>query len=77
MLDSDLYSVLTLEPVNYYASKNRFYQCVFSYNEGYEEIIMVFELYENDHKTASTDFYAIDKELYAKILLKFGQRINI
>lgn len=77
MLTEDINSVTTLEPVNYYAEKNKFYQCVFSYDEGYENIIMRFELYENDRKTQATDYYEIDKQLYAKILLRFGQRVNI
>ncbi len=77
MLENDISGVLTLEPVNYYASKNKFYLCVFYYNEGYEEIIMNFELHENDHKVWGGNYYIINKELYSKILLKFGQRINL
>lgn len=76
MLADDKSSVLTLEPVNYYAEKNKFYQCVFYYDEGYENIIMQFEHYENDRKTSSTDYYEIGFELFAKILLKFGQRVS-
>ncbi len=75
-LAADIGSVLSLEPVNYYAEKNRFYQCVFYFSEDYSEIIMRFELYENDRKTDATDYYEITKELYAKILLKFGQRVS-
>jgi hypothetical protein len=73
-LDEDINSVLTLTPVNYYAEKNRYYQCVFYYNDDYSEILMNFELYENDIKKSSTAFYSIDMELYSKILLKFGQK---
>ena len=58
LLNGNISSVLTLEPVNYYA-----------------EIIMRFELYENDRKTTVTDYYEINKELYSRILLKFGQRV--
>ena len=68
-------TVLTLEPVNYYAEKNRYWLCVFYYTEDYGEIIMRFELYENDRKTTATDYYEINKELYSRILLKFGQRV--
>lgn len=75
LLNGDLSSVLTLEPVNYYAEKNRYCLCVFYYTEDYSEIIMRFELYENDRKTTATDYYEINKELYSRILLKFGQRI--
>lgn len=75
LLNGDLSSVLTLEPVNYYAEKNRYWLCVFYYTEDYSEIIMRFELYENDRKTTATDYYDINKELYSRILLKFGQRI--
>lgn len=75
LLNGDLSSVLTLEPVNYYAEKNRYWLCVFYYTEDYSEIIMRFELYENDRKTTATDYYEINKELYSRILLKFGQRI--
>lgn len=75
LIGSDVNAVLTLEPVNYYAEKNRYWLCVFYYNEDYSEIIMRFELYENDRKTSALDYYEISKELYSKILLKFGQRI--
>ena len=63
LLNGDINSVLTLEPVNYYT-------------EDYSEIIMRFELYENDRKTTATDYYEINKELYSRILLKFGQRVE-
>ena len=76
MLTEDINSVTTLEPVNYYAEKNRYWLCVFYYTEDYSEIIMRFELYENDRKTTATDYYEINKELYSRILLKFGQRVE-
>lgn len=75
MLTDDITSVLTLEPVNYYAEKNRYWQCIFFFDEEYTEIIMRFELYENDRKTFGGDYRTISKELYGKILLKFGQRL--
>lgn len=75
LLNGDINSVLMLEPVNYYAEKNRYWLCVFYYTEDYSEIIMRFELYENDRKTTATDYYEINKELYSRILLKFGQRV--
>lgn len=76
LLNGDINSVLTLEPVNYYAEKSRYWLCVFYYTEDYSEIIMRFELYENDRKTMATDYYEINKELYSRILLKFGQRVE-
>lgn len=76
MLTDDINAVLTLEPVNYYAEKNRYWQCVFFFDEEYAEIIMRFELYENDRKTFGGDYRVISKELYGKILLKFGQRLS-
>ena len=48
----------------------------FYYTEDYSEIIMRFELYENDRKTTATDYYEINKELYSRILLKFGQKVE-
>lgn len=77
MLERDLNEILDLEPVNYYADKRKYYQFVFYYNEDYSEIYLQPELYENDIKTKSFNVYSIDKELYKKILLKFGQRVNI
>ena len=35
----------------YYAEKNRFWQCVFFLDDEYNNIVMRFELYENDRKT--------------------------
>ena len=75
MLENDLSGVLAIEPVNYYAEKRRFYQCVFYHSEDLDEIFMQFELYENDRRTRVTDYYNIDRGLYGKILLKFGQRL--
>lgn len=75
MLTDDITSVLTLEPVNYYAEKNRFWQCTFFFNDERTDIIMRFELYENDRKTYGGEYRQITRDLYAKILLKFGQRL--
>ena len=76
MLTADITSVLTLQPVNYYAEKNRYWQCIFFFDEEYNEIIMRFELFENDRKTFGGEYRPITKELYAKILLKFGQKLQ-
>ena len=76
MLTKNIESVLTLEPVNYYAEKNRFFQCIFFFTEDYSDIIMRFELFENDRKTFGGEYRRISKELYSRILLKFGQRIK-
>lgn len=75
MLSDDITSVLALEPVSYYAEKTRFWQCTFFYDNEYNEIIMRLELYENDRKTFGGEYRTISKELYGKILLKFGQRL--
>ncbi len=77
MLSDDVDLVLTLEPVNYYAEKNRFWQCIFFFDRDCSEIIMRFELFENDRKTYSGEYRRISKELFEKILMKFGQRISI
>lgn len=76
-LNENIESVLNLEPVNYYAEKNRFYQCVFFFNEDYSVIIMRFELFENDRKIYGGEYRKITKELYSRILLKFGQRLSV
>ncbi len=76
MLEADIKSVLSLAPVNYYAEKNRYLLCVLYRDENYTEIILNFEGYENDRKTFSTDYYEINKELYAAVLMKFGQKVS-
>lgn len=73
-LNEDINAVLTFEPVNYYAEKNRFWQCVFFFDNEYNNIVMRFELFENDRKIYGGKYRRIEKGLYAKILLKFGQR---
>ncbi len=74
MLDNDINSVLKLQPVNYYAEKSRFWQCVFFFDDEYNNIVMRFELYENDRKSYNGKYRSITEELYGKILMKFGQR---
>ncbi len=75
-LKENIHSVLEFEPVNYYAEKNRYYQCVFYFNSDCSTIIMRFELFENDIKTFEGECRQISKELFEKILLKFGQRLS-
>ncbi len=74
-LEQDIKSVLTFEPVNYYAVKNSFLLCVIYYDEDYGEIYMKFERRVNDMPHGSTKFYKIDKDLFRSILRKFGQNI--
>ncbi|MCI8604233.1 MAG: hypothetical protein HFE79_08855 [Ruminiclostridium sp.] len=76
MLDKDISSVLILQPVNYYAEKSRFWQCVFFFDDEYNNIVMRFELYEKDRKSYGGKYRRISAELYGKILMKFGQRLN-
>lgn len=40
-LDSDINIILSYNPVNYYAAKNRFLQCTFYYNLDYSDIYAV------------------------------------
>lgn len=76
-LDSDLRSVLKFNPVNYYATKNRYLLCTFYYEEDYSEIYMQFEFRRDDLPAGKSKIYAIDKVLMRDILRKFGQNINI
>lgn len=75
LLDSDLYELTKLEPVNYYANKSSYLQCTFFYNEDYSEVYFVVELYENDFLRSATPYYKADYELMRKTVIKFGQRI--
>lgn len=75
LLNSDLYELTKLEPVNYYADKSSYIQCTFFYNEDYSEVYFVCELYENDFLRSSTPYYKADYELMKKTVMKFGQRI--
>lgn len=76
-LDADVNSVLNLEPSNYYASKTKFYDCVFYFDEIYTQIFMQFQLIENDKKTFEGKYYPVTLELYSQVLMKFGQRLVI
>ncbi len=75
LLNSDLYELTKLEPVNYYADKSAYIQCTFFYSEDYGEVYFVCELYENDFLRSSTPYYKADYELMKKTVVKFGQRI--
>ena len=75
LLNSDLYELTKLEPVNYYASKDSYLQCTFFYNEDYSEVYFVVEQYDNDFLRSSTPYYKADYELMRKTVIKFGQRI--
>ena len=74
-LNSDLYELTRLEPVNYYADKSSYFQCTFFYQEDYSEVYFVVEQYDNDFLRASTPYYKADYELMKKTVIKFGQRI--
>ena len=74
-LNKDLYFITTLEPVNYYASKDSYIQCTFFFQEDYSEVYMTAELFENDFPRGSTPYYKTDYDLMKKTVIKFGQRI--
>lgn len=76
-LDSGLREVLGFNPVNYYATKNRYLLCTFFYEEDYSEVYMQFELRRDDLPAGKSKLYKIDKVLFRDILRKFGQNINI
>jgi hypothetical protein len=76
-LDEDVRAVLTLNPVNYYATKNRYLLCMFWYEEDYSEIYMRFELRRDDLPVGKSKMYTVDKVLLRDILRKFGQNIDI
>lgn len=77
LLDADLREVLKLNPVNYYATKNRYLLCVFMYEEDYSEVYMRFEMRKDDLPAGKSKTYRIDKVLLRDVLRKFGQNINI
>ena len=77
LLESDLRAVLTLEPVNYYATKDRYLLCTFYYAEDYSEIYFRFELRVNDLPKGKSRLYSCDKLLMRDVLRKFGVNINI
>lgn len=75
MLDADINALIPLEPVNYYASKDKFLQCTFYYNEDYSQVYFVVEMYEYDRPVSSTAYYKADYELMKRALRRFGQQI--
>ncbi len=75
LLNSDLNAITGLEPVNYYASKDKYIQCTFYFTDDYSEVYLNCELYENDFMRGSTPYYKADYELMKKTVIKFGQRI--
>ena len=75
LLNSDIYEITKLEPVNYYADKSSYYQCTFVYQEDYSEVYFTVEQYDNDFLRASPPYYKADYELMKKTVIKFGQRI--
>lgn len=74
-LDADLREVLKMNPVNYYAVKNRYLLCVFHFDEDYSEVYMRFEMRKDDLPAGKSKTYKIDKMLLRDILRKFGQNI--
>lgn len=74
-LNTSLESILNLEPVNYYASKDTFLQCTFFYDEGYNNVYLVMEYFAGDRAVSATPFYKADYELMKKALRYFGQQI--
>lgn len=75
MLEEDLNSLFTLEPVNYYASKETFLKCTFFYNEEYTQVYFVIQFYKNDVPKEMTPFYKADYALMKRALTKFGVHI--
>lgn len=76
-LTGDLREVLKMNPVNYYATKNRYLLCIFWFAEDYSEVYMRFELRRDDLPIGKSKMYKIDKVLLRDILRKFGQNISI
>ena len=74
-LNADMREVLKMNPVNYYATKNRYLLCIFWYEEDYSEVYMRFELRKDDLPAEKSKMYKIDKMLLRDILRKFGQNI--
>lgn len=75
LLNENTEALLSLEPVNYYASKNEFLQCTFYYNEGYSEVYFAVEYFQYDRAVLSTPFYRADYDLMKRALRRFGQQI--
>ncbi len=76
-LDTDITAVLSYKPANYYASKEKYLQCVFYFSEDYSEIYMQFEYRVDDVVKGKSKFWRIDKILFRDIIRKFGQQIQI
>jgi len=74
-LNTDVYELTKLEPVNYYADKSSYFQCTFFYQEDYSEVYFVVEQFNNDFRSGSTPYYKGDYDLMKKVVIKFGQRI--
>ena len=74
-LNADMREVLKMNPVNYYATKNRYLLCIVGYEEDYSEVYMRFELRKDDLPAGKSKMYKIDKMLLRDILRKFGQNI--
>lgn len=74
-LDENIRAVLDFEPVNYYASKERFLLCVLHYSDEYDEILLELEYVVNDVTKEKSRLWSIDRELMRDILRKFGQNI--
>lgn len=72
LIDNDINAVLSFNPVNYYATKNKYLQCMFYYAEDYSEIYMVFESYGNDRFINTGKYRKIEFSLFKSILRKFG-----
>ena len=75
MLDNYITVLVSLEPVNYYASKDQYLQCTFFFKEDYSEVYFSLEYIDRDFSKGSTPYYKADYELMKKVVMKFGQRI--
>lgn len=75
-VNADVSAVLNYNPVNYYASKDMFLQCIFYYSEDYSDILMQFVRYEYDAPKGKTRMWRIDKEIMRGVMRKFGQNIQ-
>lgn len=75
LLNENTEALLSLEPVNYYASKNEFLQCTFYYTEDYSTVYFSVDYFEYDRAVSSTPFYRADYELMKRALRRFGQQI--
>lgn len=74
-IDENIRAILDLEPVNYYASKEKYLLCILHYNDDYSEIFMELEYCVNDVAKEKSRLWNIDCGLMRDILRKFGQNI--